>query len=436
MASDRPERRARPRTRANREGRVYQRGSDKRWVGVVWPPEVIGGKPRYVYGKSREEARAKKEALEAELADAVPGAAGKDTTLARYLEHWLTRTLPQMVAAGNLAQSTLDSYRDNAEKHIIPDLGKITLRHLTVPRLRQWQYDLSQKPSGRPRRKLRKGEKALPPPPPLSPRTVAYCRSILHKAIADAIADDVYGLKANVVDKVRPPKLAEAEIAPPTRAEFAALFPVMTGDRLWCYWLAVLALGLRRGEGLGLRWSDIDWEAREARIVKTVQRMRGEKDPDSGRRKGVLVSKGLKTKASKATVAIPDEMMDGLAEWRRQQHEARMKAKAKGAWLDADLVFTTSVGTALEPRNVNRAWDAVCAKAGVRQVRIHDLRHAWGSYVAPKVPRKAVQAGLRHARPSTTDIYVHVLEEMKRDAADAMNAVLVEFRAASRKTGA
>lgn len=424
MPDGKPERKAKPRTRANREGRVYQRTSDKRWVGVVWPPEVIGGKPRYVYGKSREEAKAKKEALEAELADAVPGAAGKDTTLARYLEHWLTKTLPQAVAAGNLAQSTLDSYRDNAEKHIIPDLGKITLRHLTLPRLRQWQYDLGQKPSGRTPRKLRKGQKALPTPPPLSPRTVAYCRSILHKAIADAITDKVYGIKENPVKDLKAPKIPKAQIAPPTREEFTALFPEMSEDRLWCYWMVVLALGLRRGEGLALRWADIDWENKTATITATVQRMRG----------GSLVSKGLKTDASEATVAVPASVMEGLAEWRKQQ--AAMKLRAK-AWLDADLVFTTSLGTALEPRNVNRAWEAVCDRAGVRRMRIHDLRHAWGTYLAPRgVSQKAIQAGLRHSRMSTTEIYVHALKEMKRDAADAMDGVLVEFKRAGRKRGA
>ena len=424
-------RKARPRTRANREGRVYQRGSDKRWVGVVWPPEVIGGKPRYVYGKSREDAKAKKEALEAELADSVPGAAGKDTTLARYLEHWLTKTLPQAVAAGNMAQSTLDSYRDNAEKHIIPDLGKITLRHLTLPRLRQWQYDLSRKPSARPRRKLRKGEKELPPAPPLSPRTVAYCRSILHKAIADAITDKVYGIKENPVKDLKAPKIPKAQIAPPTREEFTALFPEMTEDRLWCYWLVVLALGLRRGEGLGLRWSDINWEDKTATITETVQRMRGEKNKDTGHREGSLVSKGLKTDSSEAELAVPASVMEGLAEWRKQQAAMQLKAKA---WLDADLVFATSVGTALEPRNVNRAWEAVCARAGVRRLRIHDLRHAWGTYLAPRgVSQKAIQAGLRHSRMSTTEIYVHALKEMKRDAADAMDGVLVEFRRDGRK---
>lgn len=427
-------RKARPRTRANREGRVYQRGGDKRWVGVVWPPEVMGGKPRYVYGKSREEAKTKKEALEAELADAVPGAAGKDTTLARYLEHWLGKTLPQAVAAGNMAQSTLDSYTDNAEKHILPDLGRITLRHLTVPRVRQWQYDLSRKPSARPRRKLRKGEKALPPPPLLSPRTVAYCRAILHKALADAIIDQQWGIKENVVGFVKPPKQRRQEIAPPTKDEAAGLIGASSNDTLWCYWLIVLALGLRRGEGLGLRWEDIDFEKKTATLQLSIQRMRGTKDAKTGKRgAGRLVAKDLKTEASRATVPVPASMIDALGDWRKEQAALQLEAKV---WLDAGLVFTTSVGTALEPRNVNRAWEAVCVKAGTRRLRIHDLRHAWGTYLAPEpgVSRKALQAGLRHARSSTTDIYIHVLEEMSRETADAMDGILVDLRARARKT--
>jgi site-specific recombinase XerD len=70
-------------------------------------------------------------------------------------------------------------------------------------------------------------------------------------------------------------------------------------------------------------------------------------------------------------------------------------------------------------------------------MRIHDLRHAWGTYLAPRgVSQKAIQVGLRHSRMSTTEIYVHALREMKRDAADAMDGVLVELRAAGRKSGA
>ena len=109
-----------------------------------------------------------------------------------------------------------------------------------------------------------------------------------------------------------------------------------------------------------------------------------------------------------------------------------MRAKA---WLDADLVFTTSAGTALEPRNVNRAWERVCGKAGV-SAHIHDLRHACGSYLAGEgIPLKAIQATLRHSRMATTEVYIHALAEVNRDAADTMDAIVTGLRSASRRTG-
>ncbi len=120
-------------------------------VGTAYPHAEVGGKRRPSYGQTRAEARAKRDALQAELNDAVPGAIGKDTTLAGFMEHWLTKTLPQVVAAGNIAPGTLDSYRSNAELHNLPDLGKITLRNLTAPTIRQWQHDLSKGPALRQR---------------------------------------------------------------------------------------------------------------------------------------------------------------------------------------------------------------------------------------------------------------------------------------------
>src|SRR5260221_187 len=105
---------------------------DGGWAGRVYPPEP-GSKPRYVYGRTQAEAREKKKKLEGELADGMPA---QDQALGQYLEAWLTETLVQEVAAGHLAASTLDSYADNTRRHIIPDLGAIPLRQLTVPRVR------------------------------------------------------------------------------------------------------------------------------------------------------------------------------------------------------------------------------------------------------------------------------------------------------------
>ncbi len=116
-------------------------------------------------------------------------------------------------------------------------------------------------------------------------------------------------------------------------------------------------------------------------------------------------------------------LVDMLREHRREQVAARLAAKV---WVDPDLIFTTSVGTAIEPRNVNRAWSALCDRAGVTGVRLHDLRHAAASLAfAEGASIKEVQAMLRHTRESTTsDLYVHVFESVRRGTADRMDGVL------------
>lgn len=138
--------------RANREGKPWQR-TDGRWVARVYPPpETLERKPRYVYGKTRKEAAEKRAALEIKLGRGLPSDPGQ--TLGDYFHRWLYVTLPQYVAAGELAESTMDSYRDNAEKHIVPEDADPSLRHIRLtelsgPMIREWQHQLGRKPSGR-----------------------------------------------------------------------------------------------------------------------------------------------------------------------------------------------------------------------------------------------------------------------------------------------
>ena len=343
--------------------------------GPVWPPKGIDVKPRYVYGRTRTEVTRKREEVKAELARGLPE--DKDQTVGAYMTRWLDETLQQYVTAGQLAQSTLDSYRDNARRHIVPgsgpSLAHIKLRDLTAPMVRDWQHRLSVKPTGRPRRKTRKGEAELPPPKTLSPRTVAYCHAILHKAVQDAVRDEVAGLERNVVGLVHPPvDKDKEEIQPPTEDEAAALLAAMSGDRWWCYWLLAFTTGFRRGEGLGMRWADLDLDERVWRPGESVQRIRGDVvNARTGRRKGQLVSKGLKTRASRERVALSVAAVEGLERWRLEQKETKL---ASPVWAgELDLVFTTAIGTAIEPRNVNRQWEKVCRAAAVRPIRLHDL---------------------------------------------------------------
>lgn len=414
--------------RGNREGKPWKR-ADGRWAMRLYPPEgTIEKQPKYVYGKTRAEVIRKHQDKKDEQAR---GITGDDIKIGDYMRRWLDVTLPQYVRAGELAETTADSYRDLARNHIIgataPTLARIGLRELTAPMVREWQDGLLRKPSGRRRSKLRPGETELPPPATLAPRTVAYCRAILHKALADAMRDEVASLQRNVVDLTDPPKsrlkAATVTIAP---EQAGRLLLEMSRDPMWCYWLVAFTLGLRRGEGLGMRWDDLDLEARTWKPSMQVQRLRGEADPETGRRKGRLVLTGLKTEASGQKVALPASAADALTRWRPEQAAARLKSKR---WANLGLVFTTGRGTAIEPRNVNRSWERVCARAHVEGVRLHDLRHACASYLlAVGVSSKVVQRTLRHSRLATTELYLHALEEVPREAAEAMDGIVAALR--------
>ena len=410
--------------RPNREGKPWRR-ADGRWCARVWPPENgIDTKARYVYGKTRAETKTKADDLAAELARGLPADPGQ--TVADAFANWLGRTLPQYVRAGRMAATTMDSYRDNARLHILPargGIGHVKLTDLSAATVRDWQDRLSRKPSAR---QSRTGPRRT-----LSPRTVAYCREILHKMIADAIRDETAGLTRNVVDLVDPPRTLPAEPVILAPGEVSALLTAMAEDRWWCYWLVAFLLGFRRSEGLGMRWGDLDLERRVWTPGLQVQRMRGEQDPATGKRgRGRLVARELKTRASREPVALPVSAGEALAAWRREQRKAQLAAPA---WADLDLVFTTGLGTAVEPRNMNRQWEKVRERAGIaRPARLHDLRHACASYaLAGGADLKTVQRMLRHARISTTQVYVHALEDVPRAGADVMDRVLEGLRGRS-----
>lgn len=413
----------RERTRGNRDGKPYQRKADGKWVAVGYFPN---GKRKPCYGATSREASDKRKQFYMELENQQPITVGNTMTVESYLRQWIDVTLAQRVAAGRLAEGTLDSYRDNTERHIIPHIGRVKIVELGTTHIRAWLLELADKPSGRGRRVLRKGETELPPTPKLSTRTQNYAHAILRKALADAVDDEL--VKRNVCLLVDPPLIEREPTRTPTKKEAVALLSAAAGDRLWAYWLVVLALGLRRGEGLGMRWSLTDLDAKTTRLEKQVTRRRGEVDERTGQRRGNLVERKLKTKASQATMRLPEVVVLALREHRKAQAAEELASKA---WTDPDLVFSSRVGTPLEPRNVNRSWEAVCTRAGVGQFKIHALRHAAATYLfAEGIDPKIVQSTLRHTRLATTmDIYTGVLEEVRDGAASAMNDVLKSLTA-------
>jgi integrase len=181
-------------------------------------------------------------------------------------------------------------------------------------------------------------------------------------------------------------------------------------DRLYALWAVALAIGLRRGEVLGLRWVDVDLVNGRVVITKALSRVGAN-----------LALRDVETESSAASVPLPAELVAILRRHRRDQFGDTQVAHA-----NTGLVFTTKNGTPLEPRNVNRAFETLCRRAGVRSIRLHGLRHSCATLLfAMGVEAATVQRILRHSSISvTTGTYFDVIEQIQRAAVAGMDSLL------------
>lgn len=171
-----------------------------------------------------------------------------------------------------------------------------------------------------------------------------------------------------------------------------------------------VALGLRKGELLALRWDDVDLVGGTLRVQRTVQRLGA----------GVgLVEGSPKTMRSRRTIPIPPACVVALHQHRTRQEVER--AEMGEAWHDDGLVFASTRGTVIEPRNLNRLLDQLASQAGVPRIRFHDLRHTCASLLlAQGVSPRVVMELLGHTQMSmTTDLYGHVMPSTLRAASEA-----------------
>ncbi len=391
--------------RANGEGTAYQR-QDGRWCAqiVVTTPEGRR-KRKTVYGKTQREVLARKRDIESAQAAGRPVTTAQAPTIKAYGEVWLTQTLRSRVELGDLAPATWRQYRDIWVVHIAPDLGHHRLDALTPPLIRSWLGDKRVSPSSHGR--------------PLSPRTVQLLHATLRKAYNDAVRDGL--LAHNPVLSVAGPPVRRRRGRFLTRDEARLLMTVIRGDELEALWALLLGSGLRIGEALALHWADLYLDASRLTVRGAVGDLPGPMTMErSGRRRGL---RAAKTASSHASVPLPAFVVDALRKQRLSVTEQRLAAHA---WSHEDLVFPSAIGTVLDPANVARRWRALRVRAGLPDVRVHDLRHSTATFLlAAGVPMKAVQEILRHSRLGTTaDLYTHVLPEVASDAAARLNSYL------------
>jgi len=227
-----------------------------------------------------------------------------------------------------------------------------------------------------------------------------------------------------VAGLVDAPRVERKEVKPPTSEQVRRLLDTVKGDSFEAALMAGLALGMRRGELLGLRWEDIDFEGRTISVKQALQRSGGKHADGEGRR-SKLRFVAPKSFRGVRTIAMPDCVAAALRSHRASQSEQRLAAGKE--WQDRGLVFATRKGTPIEPRRLDKEFKRLLMKAGLpSSIRLHDSRHFAASLLlAQGTHPRTVMEILGHSDISLTmNTYSHVVPDVMREAAEKIDALL------------
>ncbi len=254
----------------------------------------------------------------------------------------------------------------------------------------------------------------------LSPRTVQLSLVILRHALETAVKWNL--LARNVAKLVDSPKVRRSEIKPLDPEQARKFLDAAKGERFEALYSVALGLGLREGEALGLRWIDVDLDCQQLSIRQSLQRVGGKR---FGIGPGKLQFVEPKTERSRRTLRIPEALVRSLRAHRARQLQQRLIAGS--AWTESGLVFTTRIGTPVEPRSAVIDFKRILGKAKLSQaIRFHDLRHSAASLLlAQGVQLRAIMELLGHSTIAlTANTYSHVMPSMMQEMAEKMDALL------------
>jgi integrase len=308
-------------------------------------------------------------------------------TVREYLtKEWL----PAVKAT--IRPSTYNSYVQHVECHIVPHIGSVKLQKLSGSQVNALYAKLADTGT-------KNGKKGL------SPMTIHHVHSCLHKACKDAVR---WGhISRNPLDAADPPRKkgdGTREMQTWTKDQLKALLESVKGDRLSPLWHTIAMTGMRRGEALGLRWSDVDLENARLSVRRALV-------PTNRK---VVVSEP-KTAKGRRVIAIDQ----GTVEVLKAQAARQLEQQRDEGWLDTGHVFTCENGAALDPESVSRYWRKAVRASMLPPIRLHDLRHTHATLALQAgVHPKVVSERLGHAAVAITlDIYSHAIPAMHEQAA-------------------
>jgi integrase len=313
-------------------------------------------------------------------------------TKASVREYLTKEWLPAVKAT--IRPSTYNSYVQHVECHIAPHIGSLKLAKLTGSQVNALYAKLAE--SGK-----KDGKTGL------SPMTVHHVHSCLHKACKDAVR---WGhLPKNPLEAADPPRKKGAgakEMQTWSKEQLRAFLVAMKEERLSPLWHTIAMTGMRRGEAIGLRWSDVDLENARLSVRRALIPINRE----------VVVSAPKTAKGRRVIALDPGtvEVLKGQAA--RQLGEQTQPGEN---WVDTGLVFTLENGEALDPESVSRYFRQAVKQSLLPQIRLHDLRHTHATLaLQAAIHPKVVSERLGHATISITlDTYSHAIPAIQEEAA-------------------
>src|ERR1019366_5721363 len=361
--------------RSNNEGSIWQR-QDGRWTGAAYVRTTSGTfKRTYIYGRTRDDVHAQLVQLQDKSARGIPQPTSA-WKVGEYLDYWLAEVAKPMVRP-----TTYAKYEVMVRLYLRPGLGRHRLDRLSVATVQAYL-------NGR----LHGGD---------SPAKVHEIRMVLGAALTRAMREEL--IQRNVARLATLPSAPTARRQPWSPAEARQFLHAARSDSQYPAFVLLLVYGMRRGEVLGLGWREVDFETGVLRIRQQLLRT------------GNSLRLGpVKTAAGRRELPLLGIARDAL----HHQEDMQILGGPATDWTRHELVFTTRTGYPVEPRNLGRSFRRIADQAGLRPIRLHDLRHTTATLLKTLgvSPRDAMEI-LGHSRIAVTmEIYTAADDTSRRDA--------------------